>query len=337
MTRPPRPSRPRPTSTGPSTDAPRDRTRIDPEAMGRRRRRFALFLTAAVAVTVIGLIAVATRGGDDGADRPEATGPTNTDAVSTDDGEGDETTTTVETTTTTEALRQASDEEPLRLLVAGDSLVGYLPLVLDEEFAGRPVEVIDAWQGSSGLVRPDYFDWPAELARLMDEHDPDVVVIGLGGNDTQPITLPDQVLAQDDPAWQDEYAIRVDQALDAIEAPGRTLWWIGLPLSDRDNLEAMRPMMTEAMQGQVEKRPWAHYVETLDVLAPDGVYAVHLPGPDGEPERVRADDGIHLSPAGMRRVVDSFIAQIEDERGIPPAEAAAPDSEPESGTDEATG
>lgn len=214
-----------------------------------------------------------------------------------------------------------SADEPLRVLIAGDSLVGYMPLVMEEALQNQPATVIDAWKGSSGLARPDFHNWPVELEQLMEEHDPDVVVIGFGGNDTQGIVSLDpnqSVIARDDPRWQAEYTRRVGEALDAIEQPGRTLWWIGLPLSDRDNLEEMRPAMTAAFEDEIAKRPWAHYVDTLEVLAPDGTYEVYLPGPDGEPVRVRADDGIHLSPTGMRMILDLFLPDIEEAHGMTP-------------------
>lgn len=223
-------------------------------------------------------------------------------------------TTTPPTTSTT--LRRATAADPVRILVVGDSLVGWIPSALDEALAGRPAEVIDAWKGSSGLARPDFYDWPAELARLVDEHDPDVVVVGFGGNDTQSLVTDDGVIQRGDPAWETEYGRRVGQVLDAAEGPGRTLWWIGLPLSQRDNVEALRPAIDGAIHGQLESRPWTRYVDAAKVLSPDGTYQVMLPGPDGTPTRVRADDGIHLSPAGGRMVVDAFLDQVEAERGL---------------------
>lgn len=294
--------------------------RAGPDTTKKRDVGFEVFIAAAILLIVGALVLVANRGSDD-AEKADGA-PRSTEPTPVDEAPAETTTTAATTTTTTEPPRQASAEEPLRILVAGDSLVGYLPLVLGEAVAGRPVEVIDAWKGSSGLARPDFHDWPATLASLMEEHDPDVVLIGFGGNDTQSLTIADgsePPIPRDDARWQPEYSRRVGEALDAIEADGRTLWWIGLPLSDRDNLEELRPAMTEAFEEQIAERPWAHYVDTLEVLAPDGVYRTQLPGPDGQEVRVRADDGIHLSPAGMRMILDLFLPDIEQERGLQPA------------------
>jgi hypothetical protein len=270
-------------------------------ADGSDNLRRVLVAVAAVAVVVVAAAGLrSARDGDgDGGGRKAVAEPSGT---------------TAPTTSTT--LRHATERRPLRILVVGDSLVGWIPKALDEALAGRPAEVIDAWKGSSGLARPDFYDWPAELARLVDEHDPDIVVVGFGGNDTQSLVSDDGVLQRGDPAWEVEYGRRVGQVLDAAEGPGRTLWWIGLPLSQRDNVEALRPVITRAIDEELSTRPWARFVDAAEVLSPDGSYQVMLPGPDGEPVRVRADDGIHLSPAGGRMVVDAFLGDLEAERGL---------------------
>jgi hypothetical protein len=213
-------------------------------------------------------------------------------------------------------LRQASAADPLRILVVGDSLVGWVPLALEQRLAGKPARVISDWKGSTGLARPDYFDWPARLDRDMREYDPDVVVMGFGGNDTQSLVTGDDTIRRGDPAWEPEYARRVGQVLDAVAAPGRTLWWIGLPLTERANVEELRPAITEAVRSEIATRPWAHYVDTLPVLSPDGTYAVFLADADSKEIRVRADDGIHPAPDGGRLIVDAFLPAVEAERGL---------------------
>ena len=42
---------------------------------------------------------------------------------------------------------------------------------------------------SSGLARPDFFDWPAEIDAKLPEVDPDIVVATFGGNDAQGLSV----------------------------------------------------------------------------------------------------------------------------------------------------
>ncbi len=73
---------------------------------------------------------------------------------------------------------------------------------------------------STGLVRDDYFDWPAAAAKIAAEH-PDTVIMLIGGNDNQPIKLPSGThSAPASAAWDAEYARRAGLVMDACAAAG---------------------------------------------------------------------------------------------------------------------
>lgn len=222
------------------------------------------------------------------------------------------------TTTSTLAVRVPTAAEPLRVLVAGDSLVGWIAPALEQELpAGDPVEVIDDWKGSTGLVRTDFFDWPARLTEDMAEHDPDVVILGFGGNDTQGFTLDDgTVLQLGTPEWAAEYQRRIGQILDIIEAPGRTVYWIGMPLTRSEPIEQLRPVLIDAVEAELASRPWARLVDTRDALAPDGTFTSQLPGDDGQLVTTMAPDDIHPSLDGGVRIVRTFLPDLRAERQL---------------------
>jgi hypothetical protein len=224
------------------------------------------------------------------------------------------------TTTSTHAVRVPTAADPLKVLVAGDSLVGWIAPALEQELpAGDPIEVIDDWKGSTGLVRTDFFDWPQRLTEDMAEHDPDVVILGFGGNDTQGITLDDgTVLPLGTPEWATEYQRRIAEVLDIIEKPGRTVYWIGMPLTRSDPIEELRPVLTEALEAEFASRPWAHLVDTRDALAPDGTFTSQLPGDDGTLVTTMAPDDIHPSLDGGVVIVRVFLPDLRAERQLTP-------------------
>jgi hypothetical protein len=221
-------------------------------------------------------------------------------------------------TTTTLAVRIPTAAEPLEVLVAGDSLVGWIAPALEQELpAADPVEVIDDWKGSTGLVRTDYFDWPARLTTDMTQYDPDVVVLGFGGNDTQGITTDDgAVLALGTPEWATEYQRRIGEVLDIIEEPGRTVYWIGLPLTRSEAIEQLRPVLTGAIEAELASRPWARFVDTRDALAPDGAFTSQLPDDSGNLVTTMAPDDIHPSLDGGVRIVGEFLPDLRTERHL---------------------
>ncbi|WP_421120739.1 DUF459 domain-containing protein [Aquihabitans daechungensis] len=221
------------------------------------------------------------------------------------------------TTSTTPAVRIPTAADPLRVLVAGDSLVGWIAPALEQELlAEDPVDVIDDWKGSSGLVRPDFFDWPARIEQDMERHDPDVVILGFGGNDTQNLTTDDGILLLGTPEWKVEYQRRIGEVLDLIEAPGRTVYWIGLPLTTSEPIETLRPVMTSAIRAELESRPWARLVDTRDALAPDGTFTSQLPGDDGQLVTTMAPDQIHPSLHGGVLIVRELLPLLTQERKL---------------------
>lgn len=225
---------------------------------------------------------------------------------------------TSSTTTTTSPPRVPTAADPVRILVAGDSLMGWIGPGISSELDGKPIDVIEDWKVGTGLARPDVRNWPAALADDMTSSDPEVVVVGFGGNDAQDMTTDQGRVTVGTRAWEDEYERRVVQVLDAIEKPGRTVYWVGVPITTRANIERAAPSMARAVQREVDIRPWAHYVDSASVLSPDGTYTAYLPDGSGGEVKVREDDGVHPNPAGGRRIVASFAPDLAEERNLTP-------------------
>ena len=220
------------------------------------------------------------------------------------------------TTTTTVPARTPTAEEPLRVLVVGDSLMGWMGPALSSSLEGRPVAITEDWEVGSGLARPDVVNWPVRLAEDLERHDPEVVVIGFGGNDAQDMVGPEGRVTVGSPEWRAEYQRRVAQVLTAVEARGRSVYWIGLPLTTRGSIEEAAPAMADAARTEISARPWAHYVDSRSILSPDGAYTAYLPDGSGGEVKVREDDGVHPNLAGARRLVAPVVEALRTERRL---------------------
>jgi hypothetical protein len=108
----------------------------------------------------------------------------------------------------------------------------------------------------------------------------------------------------------------VAQVLDAVEGRGRTVYWIGLPITTRGNIEEAAPAMAQAVQAEVSARPWAHYIDSRKTLSPDGTYTAYLPNASGKEVKVREDDGVHPNLAGAARMVEPMVAALRKERKL---------------------
>lgn len=253
--------------------------------------------------------------------RPEPSTPastTTTEAPTTTSTEapGSSTTSTTEAPTTTAPARRVPTADlPLRLLVAGDSMTEALGPVLEELAEGTgPIDATRALEYSSGLTRPDYFDWPARLADLLAERDPEVVVLWLGANDAQGIQTPSGSASFGTDAWVAEYRSRVAATMDLLAAEDRIVYWLGEPVMRSADFDARMALITSIFREEAERRPGIRFVDTRPTFAgADGGYTAYLPDASGTPVLVRRDDGIHLTPAGASRLAAQLLDTLRSD------------------------
>src|SRR5207344_2734753 len=128
--------------------------------------------------------------------------------------------------------------DPAELYVAGDSDAGTFGPYLDKlmKQTGMVSTKLD-YKVSSGLSRPDFFDWPTYFHQRIPAVNPDIVVVTFGGNDAQGFCNVDETWAvnhipggeADDADWRAEYGKRVGATMDYLGGDNRTLIWVGIP------------------------------------------------------------------------------------------------------------
>lgn len=194
---------------------------------------------------------------------------------------------------------------PARVLIVGDSMAATdfgraLGRHLEEH---ADVSVQRRGKSSTGLARPDYFDWFEEGERLTQRFRPDLVVIVIGGNDGQdlrPKTEGRWVHWRSD-GWPQAYRDRTHAFLDAMAHPKRRFVWIELPAMAHRRLEhklkTIRAVQSEALGtrddvlAEIPGRPCFYDGDRFLETVPEGPDA-------GAP--MRQDDGIHFTVAGAR-------------------------------------
>ncbi len=216
-------------------------------------------------------------------------------------------------------LRTPTAAAPLRLWVGGDSMVrdfgeSVLRLAADDPLVAPTMH----YEISTGLTRPDYYDWPAALAQDMADTDAEVVLIMFGANDGQGLIAADGTTYQhvSDAGWQREYGIRVAAVMDQLQADDRLVFWIAQPPMRDGDFDARMDIVNRIYREEASTRPWVEFVETEPFFGDDnGNYADFLPGPDGSLEDLRQDDGIHLSREGADLLAGVVLGLVADEIG----------------------
>ncbi|HVC68588.1 MAG TPA: DUF459 domain-containing protein [Acidimicrobiales bacterium] len=209
---------------------------------------------------------------------------------------------------------------PLRVLIVGDSVGLDLgqPLVNALGAFGDVTTYLDG-RIDTGLTRPDYFNWPAELQVDLANHQPQLVIVMIGANDPQGLVTPDGSLRFGQPGWDEAYSARVSAFIAEANAAGAHVLWVGMPPMQDPGLDAALKHLNGLVQAQVAatKDGAASYLSSVPALGDQNHnYAAYLPDPSGAVTNVRTPDGIHLTPAGGARLAAAVVADMESQLHI---------------------
>ncbi len=203
--------------------------------------------------------------------------------------------------------------EPLRVLIVGDSIGLDMGGPLQSDLAGTGV-VNAALDGrvSTGLTRPDYFNWPAELTADIKSTQPQVVVVMIGANDAQDFLGPPDV-PYTSPQWNTLYAQRVAQFMQIAGSGGATVVWVGMPPMQDPGLNAQMSDLNAVVQHQATlAHPAVTFVSTDKSLGTaHGAYTAFVTNAAGQIVNVRTPDGTHLTPGGGQVVAQQVIGELQ--------------------------
>jgi hypothetical protein len=209
------------------------------------------------------------------------------------------------------------------VLVVGDFIAGSLGDGLIEAFKTTPGIIVDKrTNGSSGLVRDDYYDWPASLPGLIAETKPALVVISLGANDRQQMTIAGEKEKFRSDAWTKEYETRVERIAAIAHEGNKPMLWMGMPAFQSSALTADMTTLNGIYRASAEKTGGT-FVDIWDGFVDEGGKFV-TSGSDinGQQVRLRGSDGINFTPAGKRKL--AFYVEKEIRRILGDAAADGP-------------
>jgi uncharacterized protein len=217
------------------------------------------------------------------------------------------------------AIRTPTKADPLRVLVVGDSLgidVG-LGMARVLESVGPFVVSVDG-AISTGLARPDYFDWPARLRADLATVRPDIVVVMLGANDPQDMSTSDGRVVIGTKAWAAEYRARIGAFMDEAMSGGAGLVWVGMPVMRSAGLSNAMQRLNDLYRAEAAERPTVLYVDTWRLLSKKpGSYDAYLPTGSGDVQLVREPDGIHINPGGSDRTARIILRLLRETWRLP--------------------
>lgn len=198
------------------------------------------------------------------------------------------------------------------LFIGASSIQHHLGIELERLFGAfyEGLDVTRFGKLSTGLARPDVFDWPKRAHELAAEYEPELVVANFGGNDAQSMLVGKTVLKFGTKAWDDEYARRVRALIDAAGSRGAKVAIIGMPLV-RSAKSSARIRHVNDVTERATREASATFIHSWDIAADEhGGYreAVEV---NGERGPMRMPDGWHYTRLGGQYVAERLAERIE--------------------------
>jgi hypothetical protein len=198
-----------------------------------------------------------------------------------------------------------------RILVIGDALAGGLGAGLSRMTEAAPqYDVTFRVNESSGLARPEIYDWSATVPNLLEGDAYDIVIVMAGTNDRRDILLNGQNLTFGTPEWSKAYGENTAHLIDAIIASGATLYWAGLPpMGDADYDAAMRTI-TALHKTQTEAKKGTFIDLYTPLLGPDAKYSDMGSDETGTFRKLRSRDGVNFYKQGNNRMAQLVLGAL---------------------------
>jgi hypothetical protein len=222
------------------------------------------------------------------------------------------------------AVEKAPDAK--RVLVLGDFMAGALAKGLTEAYEqDAKVVVVDASNGSSGLVRNDFYDWPAELPGLVEKEKPDAILVLVGANDRQDAGS----VGFGSDAWKVTYTLRVGAFADALKATGKPVLWAGLAPVRQNAMSRDYSTFNGIFREQLESKGLPYIDVWNGFTDEEGKFVSSGPDVSGQKAQLRVDDGLNFTRSGQRKLAYFVEKELNDIlKGEAPLLASAESAEP---------
>jgi len=217
-----------------------------------------------------------------------------------------------------------------RILVVGDFVANALAEGLTQNYADNPnLLVIKQVEIASGLVRDDYYNWPAQTAQIIQRHNPDIILVALGGNDRQSFRSGQNSANYGDEIWEQQYQSRINALIKTLQASKHPWIWVGLPPFKKTSLSQSANTFNRLYKDSSEKNA-AHFVDIWNGFVDgDGNFSFSGYDVNGQTVRLRHNDGINFTAAGQRKL--AFYADVQIQAWLGNTPTILDEEEPEQG------
>lgn len=168
------------------------------------------------------------------------------------------------------------------------------------------------YKPSSGLNRIDYYDWYARTSALINDYQPDVIIVLFGGNDTQDINdYQGKYRAIMTKEWQKAYQERVDKYAELLKYSSvRKVYWVGQSISNKSFYLNQFPIMNDIYKKASKVSGRIQFISTWETFAQGGQFTPVVADKSGKRGYVKVNDGLHFTSHGAQIISDVIIDKM---------------------------
>lgn len=199
------------------------------------------------------------------------------------------------------------------VLLIGDSMMmeGLGPTLHHRLRRRDNLDVYREGKYSSGLSRPDFYDWPKNLAAMLEKYSPDLLIMSLGANDTQDIVIDKKRYFIDTKPWAEIYLQRSKDFIALADNGRRHIVWVSLPVMGKEPYFT-RTRLISRLQAEASRTvPNASFVNIEHLLTENGRYTTFYKDKNNQSIRLRSQDLIHVSNAGGEILTDYVLPEVD--------------------------
>jgi hypothetical protein len=196
-----------------------------------------------------------------------------------------------------QGFRQPTPDDPLNVLVTGDSEAQFVGEQLTEIAPKGLINVTVVPRNGTGLTNPNFFNWEINAKDEIEDRKPDAVVMLLGGNDGFNVDVDGQARAPASPEWETEYARRAAVVMRVLSEGGRRpVYWAPAPTARDEVYNNIFASENRAIDRAAPAVPGARYVDVYSTIN-KGRYSNEL-RIGGKRVLARQPDGVHFTREG---------------------------------------
>lgn len=198
----------------------------------------------------------------------------------------------------------------MTILLTGDSLMESLGPELKQALAGyEGLTVIPIGKKSTGLSRPDFYNWPQVLEQHLQQYSPTVVVMWVGTNDPQNIHGMTGLGEPCSKAWQRAYLGKLKQIIALTYKYKARLVFMGPPVMDTEPLNSQLFAINRLMEW-ISAKVGAHFINTRAILSDKEGRYIHRAEINGKLQDLRTHDHVHITSTGNQIIMQHLLPAI---------------------------